>query len=966
LNNATRTISLAGTWSCRLDPNHRGMAEKWQDGTAAEHTVSLPGTTHTNEIGPGYAKKLIGNLTPVTNHVGSAWFWRDVELSAADCEQVVELSLERCCWETCVWVNGQAVGTRDSLVSPHEYDLSEAVRPGMNRLVVMVDNSNRKRKSADTATQMAETEELVMEGTEARRLQCGGHHTLFIGFVWNGMTGRMDLRIRPRVRMSPPRVVPDVKRCGISVACDISSDLDCPTAARLTLAARGLWDGAREHSETMELDIEPGRDLAMLSVDLADDLRLWDEHSPELYRLEATLESAHGADRHEAEFGMRELSQVGTQLAINGKCTFLRGALEKFVHPMTGYPPTDVEYWLEILGVNKAHGLNHIRFHSCCPPEAAFAAADRLGIILDIELPGCSGGEPDDATTREYLQQEALRIVETFGNHPSFCMLTMGNELLGESEKADAELQKVLMERVERCRQRDPHRWYCCTAHSYTAGRDDDFYVTAWPIRPTVAEAFRGEPLRGFRWAGGDVVDDSRFNTRRPETTSDYRDGIAGFDKPVITHEVGEWAVYPDISEAPQYTGVCKPFNLEIIREFMETKGSIGLARDFFEASGRLSLLLYKEEIESALRTPNLAGFQLLGFHDHPPQGTSTIGIVTALRKSKGLITPKRFREFCGLTVPLARLTKRTYTTEETLTADMDVSHFGPADLPNASFRWTLTCESKEVCARGVLPATDIPAGALTRVGSISANLSALATPCKLCLRVEMEGAEIANEWDCWVYPAPVAEEPADILWARAWSRELAQAVRDGGTAILELGKQQIPCAIRGCFTTLFWNPIMKRHHKSRTMGILCDPVHPALSEFPTESHTNWQWWDVIHPSMVLNLDGMSPRPEPIVRMIDSFIGNRCLGVLFEVRMGKGRLLVTSLDLSTDLAQRPAARQLRKSVLAYASSEAFDPTVTVEASEVERLIAAHQHEEPVPSRAEVYAQFDQPVTREAK
>jgi hypothetical protein len=961
---SSRLASLAGTWSCRLDPAHRGMVEGWQNGTVEEHRVSLPGTTHTNGIGPRYEKKLISSLTPVTNHVGPAWYWRDIELSGSDCNRHVELSLERCCWESFVWLNGKALGTRDSLVAPHEYDLSAAVRPGTNRLTVMIDNSNLKNKAANAGTKLAEAEELLMVENAEKRLKCGGHHTLFLGYVWNGITGWMNLRVRPRVRIAIPRVYPDVRQRKISVRCTIINDLDQPVAARLNVSAGGLQArGLDLHTTTEMAAIEPGRQTVTVEMDMGDDVRLWSEHTPELYRLVASLVSTHGTDRHETEFGMRELSQAGTRLAINGRPVFLRGALENFVHPLTGYPPADMASWMEILGVNKAHGLNHVRFHTCCPPEAAFAAADRLGIMLNVELPGCSGGEPDEAVTTDYLQAEALRILDTFGNHPSFCMLTMGNEVL--TDERDQREQTLLMARVARCKEHDPRHLYCCTAQAYTKGRDDDFYQTAWPNGATAKERHQGEPLRGFRWNGGDVVNDSRFNTRAPETTMDYRDGIAGIDRPVITHEVGMWAVYPDISEIPMFNGVLKPFNLEIIRDYMEAMGTIHLADSFVQASGQLGLLLYKEEIESALRTPGLAGFQLLGLHDHPPQGTSTVGMITALRKSKGIVTPARFSQFCGETVPLVRLRKRTFTTDETFEADVDLAHYGPADLLDKRFAWRLLSAGGDVRAKGEFAAKPLPTGELTRLGSISVALSQFHAPEKFRIEVYQHDGPAMNSWDCWVYHPPVICQPKNILWANSWSAELATRVAAGQTTILELGREQIPHARRGCFTSLLWNPIMKRHHRSQTMGILCDPAHPALSGFPTEAHTNWQWWDVIHPSLVMDLDGMSPRPEPVVRMIDSFIGNHCLGLMFEVKLGEGRLFVTSLDLSNDLATRHAARQLRQCLLDYVASDAFRPQVAILPGEIDRLIEAHRRKPVVPTRTEVVARFDQPVVRES-
>jgi hypothetical protein len=760
------------------------------------------------------------------------------------------------------------------------------------------------------------------------------------------------------VRIYTPQVVPDIRQKKISVRCTVINDLDQSVAAKLTLSVGNVQAQVPDLQTTTDLaEIQPGSRTVTVEIDMGADMRLWSEHSPELCRLEASLVSAHGVDSHETEFGMRELSRAGTMLTINDRPTFLRGALENFVHPITGYPPTDMASWMEIFGVNKAHGLNHVRFHTCCPPEAAFAAADRLGMILNVELPGCSGGEPDDAITTDYLQDEALRILDNFGNHPSFCMLTMGNEIL--TDEMDQREQALLMARVAICKGHDPRHIYCCTAQAYTRGRDDDFYQTAWPNGATAKDRHQGEPLRGFRWNGRDVVDDSRFNTRAPETISDYREGIAGIDRPVITHEVGMWAVYPDISEIPGFNGVLKPFNLEIIRDYMKTKGTIHLANSFVQASGQLSLLLYKEEIESALRTPGLSGFQLLGLHDHPPQGTSTVGMITALRKSKGIVTPDQFRQFCGETVPLARMQKRTFTTDEIFEADVDVAHYGPTDLPEARFAWRLLSAAGDVRAKGEFAGMRLPTGGLTRLGRISVTLSRFAAPEKLRLEISQKTGGVANSWDCWVYPPPAMSQPKDVQWIHSWSVEIATQVASGRTAILELGRGQIPHARRGCFTSLLWNPIMKRHHRSQTMGILCDPAHPALAEFPTEAHSNWQWWDVIHPSLVLDIDGMSPQPEPIVRMIDSFIGNHCLSLLFEVKLGQGRLLVTSLDLSSDLATRHAARQLRNSIQNYATSDLFNPKVMITSEDIEKLIAVHQQKPVAETRDQVTARFDQ-------
>lgn len=953
-----KTISLAGDWICKLDPANRGQSERWQDQMIVSGLVSLPGTTQTNGLGPAPSLSLISGLTPTTEYLGPAWYQREFELTEADCKRHIEIFLERCGWVSAAWLNGLALGSQDSLVSPHIYHLSAAMRPGKNRLTVMIDNSNRRSEQAPSTDNGSNSEDLVLKADNLKRLNCGGHHAVFGGPCWNGITGRIELQIRAKVRVTDLQAYPDIKERKVRLKVEHTNDMKDAHVGSLILQIRDLKNGTIIVSREFALSFEPGSRVTEQELFLGDRMRPWDEFDPHLYQLSAEVQTALGRDSQATEFGMRNLSQVETQLAINGRPTFLRGELECFVHPLTGYPPTDKEYWLHVFGVYKSHGLNHVRFHTCCPPEAAFAAADQLGIIMNVELPGCSGGEPDDAATLNYLQEEALRIVRRFGNHPSFCMLTMGNELLFNGETADSEPQAILMKRVARCREEDPRHWYCCTAQSHTAGRNDDFYVSAWP--KGARWDHEGEPMTGIRWSGFDVVDSSRFNTRPPETASDYRAGIAGIDKPVITHEVGQWAVYPDLREAKEYTGCYQADNLEIIRDLMIKKGTLAMADDFVRASGNLSLLLYKEEIESALRTPGLAGFQLLGFHDHPPQGTSTIGIVTALRASKGIVTPDQFRQFCSETVPLARLGSRTFTNRDRLTADVDVAHYGSSDLDHKDFRWQLSTAAGKVLAAGEFDRRVIVTGGLTRLGRVEVPLGFVDVPVKAMLRVFSPESSISNSWDLWIYPSPEKNPVARARWLRGWSAEIAVEVAAGATVVVEVPKERIPGATRGCFTTLFWNPIMKRNQHAFTMGVLCDPAHPALKDFPTDFHSNWQWWDVLRPSCVLDLDSIAPRPENLVRMIDSFIGNRCLSVLFEARMGKGKLLVTSLDLSSELDTRHAARQLRHSLEAYVLSKSFDPKVEIAQDALDRLIAIHQQKPKRESTDEVRQRFDRP------
>ncbi|MNW23659.1 hypothetical protein D3C74_03660 [compost metagenome] len=120
-------------------------------------------------------------------------------------------------------------------------------------------------------------------------------------------------------------------------------------------------------------------------------------------------------------------------------------------------------------------------------------------------------------------------------------------------------------------------------------------------------------------------------------TELDFQAAIALRYIPVITHEIGQYAVYPDVTEIEQYNGVLRPVNLEVIQADLERKGVIGEVKKWVRGSGMLALQLYRDEIEAALRTPDLGGFQLLDLHDFPGQSTATVGILNAFWQSKGL-----------------------------------------------------------------------------------------------------------------------------------------------------------------------------------------------------------------------------------------------------------------------------------------------------------------------------------------
>ena len=537
-----------------------------------------------------------------------------------------------------------------------------------------------------------------------------------------------------------------------------------------------------------------------------------------------------------------------------------------------------------------------MRFHSWCPPEAAFEAADREGFLLHVEAPQWVSDAGRNPPRDAFIHDEVERILDTYGNHPSFGMLCMGNELQGDTE--------YLQGLVRFGQGHDPR-------HLYTPS-------TAWS--QGAADDYRVVVVRGLHG---------------PTTDTDFAQEIAAQPVPTISHEVGQWSVFPNMAEIPEYNGVTRPRNFELIEGDLEQKGLSDQAPMFTQASGELSALLYKEEMEVLLRTPGHSGFQLLDLHDFPGQGTALVGILDAFWDSKGLVDPADHRHYCGPVVPLLRLPKRTYTTAETLTAVAEVAHFGPAEISDRP-RWKLTGPGGVVEAAGEWPRAVYEPGDLYRIGSLSCSFSKIPTASKLNLTVSV-GA-YSNTWDLWVYPAgPKPVPPSGVTVSRSLTETLA-ALKAGGKVLLLADRGSLEKSVAGSFAPVFWSPVWFSGQGAATMGILCDPQHPALAEYPTEYHTNWQWYDLLQRSRSMILDGTPRGFRPIVQVIDNFTRNQKLGCLIEAGVGAGKLVVCSMNLWDDLEHRPAARQMLASLFAYMASPKFDPKGTLTESELRTFL----------------------------
>jgi hypothetical protein len=536
-----------------------------------------------------------------------------------------------------------------------------------------------------------------------------------------------------------------------------------------------------------------------------------------------------------------------------------------------------------------------------------------MGFYLQIELPFWNKNAGKDTAMDRFLEDEAHRISREYGNHPSFCLWSMGNELEGDFS--------WLHGMVSALKQADPRHLYTSTSFSFQAGHGkwpepgDDFYITQYTKKG---------------WVRGQGI----FNTYPPEFKSDYTRAVDSLPVPLIVHEMGQYSVYPDMREIDKYTGVLDPLNFKAIRKDLEHKDMLGMSPSFTQASGKFSARLYKEEIERVLRTPGTSGFQLLDLHDFPGQGTALIGILDAFWDSKGLVTPEEHRMYCSAVVPLIRFEKAVYTSNETFTATAEAANFGSGLLKGMLPEWIVEDQAGRRITGGVLPGLDIATGNGHTLGSFSMGLATVRQATELTITLQLKGTPYRNKWNIWVYPQHV---PA-VDGAPVFDTTLIDALRhlgEGKTVLLNPDTADVN-GVTGRFAPVFWSPVHFPNQPG-TMGLLCRPDHPALKDFPTQAYADWQWWDLVTSSKTLILDSM-PAIDPIVRVIDNFFKNRKMAEVIEARVGMGRLILVSADITHDLENRPPARQLRYSLERYMRSDAFHPAVELSDRQLERLV----------------------------
>ncbi len=905
-------LPLEGAWQFELDPDDVGIDQGWAS-RSLPYPIDLPGTidlrgeghsldrnTMTYPVEFEYSKFPATQITSkadergflVRDHyyLGRAWYQKEITIPDTWSGKSIQLSLERVIWESQVWVDGRFSGRFDSLATAHRYELG-ILSPGNHRITICVDN----RMIHNTGT----IGHAYGPETQSR---------------WNGIVGAIELSATDPVHLQTMQIFPAADREQVKLTAMVMNRTRKLWSGNLKLTVLDEETNESLGSTTLKVTTEPGEQRIEGVIPLSRVAESWDEFNTKRYTLRAELSGDDYEDVRSTRFGFRHIVRDGRAIRVNGRRIFLRGTLDCAVYPRTGHPPVTVDEWMRVLGIIKSHGFNHVRYHSWCPPEAAFEAADRLGLYIAPETVFWVDGwttdtfsQPkplgQDESVEAFVRQEIQRISEAYGNHPSFALFCIGNEFA----RKDTDWTRV-DDLLNEAKQRDARRLY----NASTARRrvpTDDFWVT----HTTGTERTRG--------------------VGPPHTNWDFSAGALSVDLPLVAHETGQRPVFPDYETLlPKFDGPLRPLNYQRLKEKLAATPLLDQAADFKRASAKFQMVQYKAEHEAMLRTSDYSGYQLLMLNDFTGQSEALVGILDPFWESKGIVTREDVLEWNAPTVALARFSRYLWTTDEDFRATVEVAHYGPEDLIGEPATWSLTTATGRLVAEGQMNLIDIPAGRLTRLGEVKVSLKELKRATVLRFKIQM--ADTENRWSLWVYP-PYGVEPqsGNVRISKRLDKKTQSALANGASVLL------LPYGAEGSYTakseflSVYWSAGW-RDDAFSSLGVVCDPDHPALAEFPNSGHSDWQWYELTEGATTFLLDDTPEGFRPIVQPVTDFHQTRMLGQVFETRVGKGRLLVCGYDLDNNLQQRHAARQFRRSLIKYMQSERFEPDIDISVNQL--------------------------------
>lgn len=867
-NFESNRIKLDGKWEVKLP------------GDSKTYTAKLPGSLDESRIGEPLKEAEYGALSRIVRYIGAATYTREIEIPKNMSGMELEVFLERVMWQSKIKVDGKEIdGVQESLATPHVHKLGK-LSSGKHKLEITIDNSM------------------------IYRLGGKGHaYSESMQTIWNGVIGILE--IRPVNPISEVRI-----------------DAEYP-ADKLVVSFKGpegpyalqLIPKNPNHKENFSsiFNVVPTvNDKKVITYTFtAEKPFAWSEFNPNLYTLNVVcLAPTPSPAVITSDVGFRTLKREGNKLFINGNPLFLRGNLDNCHFPLTGYPSPYKADWLKIFKISKDNGLNNIRFHSYCPPKAAFEAADELGLYLAPEtdlwidgwMPGDEKGKPfiglgkGDESLDSFIRSEMRAIVDAYGNMPSMTMMALGNELGSSNFKAMGDwIQEIKNDDVRRL-------YSASTARQITNA--DDYNVT---------HNYPG--IGGLR---------QQMNSH---TNWNYESQFKKTAVPALAHEIGQWPVYPNFEEIDQYTGVLRARNLEEFREKAEKANVLRFNKNYSYASGMQNKMMYKDEIESFLRTPSCRGLHLLGIQDYSGQGEALIGWLNSFYEEKGALKAEEVRTFFAPTVVLSRFPKYGWRQNETYSADVLIHHYGKKPLDSGKVVCKLENAEGKIIFQKELPTSQYPIGSIVTVGKVEIPLAGI-EPGRCTFRTQLFSNDQAvsgeNQWPMWIFPTEIKNDIPENVVLTDNAATAVEAMKNGKNVVLDASEVNLKGkTVLGAWGAVYWSTTWFKGQSWKTLGLWLDDKSPVFKGFNPQGFGDWIWRTIAGGGKAFILNDMSSHYTPIAMPVPDFHHNQLLGTIFEIKVGDGKLLVCGYNLKRNI---PEVEQLRRNLIDYAAGSSFNPT----------------------------------------
>ena len=867
-------IDLSGNWKYRLDPDDVGICQQYYKEVFESEDFHLPGTTCEHGLGTrlenneDFTRQNLRAPRERYEYIAPLWLQREIEVSAEDASGSMKLYLERVNVASMLWIDGQEVGRQViSLCTPHVYDVSKPLTEGKHVLTLRIDNRN-----LIVCADMSSGYSVDTQG------------------IWNGIIGRIGVQCEERFRVEDVQVYPD--EAGITVRVVETSDIRSPQVQLFAVTTLTVVtpDGVTLESMSKEHKVYQSKHVAYYRYEIPTP-QYWDEFTPVLYQLKVEYACKGVCTEKSVSFGMRTIVSADKRFSLNGRPLSLRGTTDCAQFPLTGYPDMDEESWKKRFEIVKSYGMNHVRFHAWCPPESAFEAADKVGMYLSIEMPLwlnfdiCPYEVGDDSIHGSFFKEEAVRISKNYGNHPSFVMFSNGNENMGDFS--------LLEDVIKQVKGMDNRRIYTLTSNFDHPVLPCEDYLCAFE-------------------AGGHKIRIQDIHDRiAKDTCYTYDEAVWDVPVPIISFEVGQYCLFPDVDIVEDYMGNMSPVNFAAIRKRMQDRGVYHRLSEYVQASGKLSALLYKEDIECALRTCGMGGIELLSLYDYTGQSTATVGMLDIFLRNKGIITAEEFRSFCGPVVPLF-MAKRIYTNDEILHAKLDVYDYGQIPIEKPFYELKITIGDKVFYeTKTTSTFVDISLGDISEAS---------------WLRVTLTVGEYSNHWNVYVYPKSVEQ----IELPMCYSEDVLKHLIENGGKLVVTAECMVETR-KGDFIPVFWSPV---HFETlRASGAIIEEKHPIFEQFPTQHTPDYQWKRLLDDSQAVVITGMQGLNQ-MMEIVPNFVDCVESTPLFECRIGKASILYCGFDLEQDA---PEVRQLRYSIGQYVQSEKFAPTVELTMEQAKKI-----------------------------